>query len=160
MLDGGNRHLRPEQVEIRAFHGTDLPRILQIESSSFASIDAFSESTFRKWYEKCPDLYLVAEVAGRVVGYMITCVLPDKGDVVSLAVDPSFRRHRVAVALVQHTSDQLDRLGLGKIELEVRPNNDTALHFYARLGFEVVRTIPHFYRDGGEALLLRKLLQG
>lgn len=78
------------KINVRCFSLTDLNRIMEIEHASF-TIDSFSEDIFMSWYHKCPYLFIVAEISGVVVGYMITCIVHKKGYVASIAVDPAYR---------------------------------------------------------------------
>jgi len=147
------------EIRIRHFFlsYSDLDRIIEIERASF-TIDAFSEAAFKKWYYKCPDLFIVAEISGVVVGYMITCVLPEKGDIVSVAIDPSYRREGVGKTLVDFTLNYLKTSSVKTVELEVRTTNIVGICFWESLGFFPIGTIAHFYRDGAEALRMRKIL--
>lgn len=147
----------PCDVRIRLFLLSDLPRIMEIEHASF-TVDAFSEGTFKRWYAKCPDLFIIAEVSGLIVGYMITCILPEKGDIVSIAVDPLHRHKGVGRALVDYTLKELTLSKVKVVELEVRTTNVEAIRFWESFGFFPIGTIPHFYRDGAAALRMRKFL--
>ena len=60
------------EIRIRHFSISDLPGVLEIELASFRMVDAWSRPIFRKWYRKCPDLFIVAEISGTIAGYM-TC---------------------------------------------------------------------------------------
>ena len=79
--------------------------------------------------------YLVATVDGRVVGYGgVMYVLPD-AHVTTIAVDPSFRRGRVASVLLLHlVRDAIER-GATALTLEVRVSNEAAQALYRRFGF-------------------------
>lgn len=150
--------MREQEIHIRRFSLSDLDRIIEIEQNSF-TLDAFSEDVFKRWYRKCPDLFIVAEVAGVIAGYTITCILPRKGDIVSIAVDPLYRSIGIGKALMNFTIDQLRANGIEVVELEVRPTNSGGIRFWESLGFFTIGTIPGFYRDGMEALHMRKLVQ-
>lgn len=142
-------------LRIRKFNPSDLERILEIENSSF-TIDAFSEATFKSWYNKCADLFIVAELDEDIAGYMITHTLPDKGDVISMAVDVPYRRKGIGRALARFTFQKLKERRLTTVQLEARTANSAAVGFWKSLGFLSVGTIPAFYRDGGEALRMRR----
>jgi len=145
------------KINIRCFSLTDLNRIMEIECASF-TIDSFSEDIFRSWYCKCPYLFIVAEIFGEVVGYMITCTLHKKGYVVSIAIDPAYRHKEIGRNLVDFTFNHLKKSGVKIVELEVRTENIEGIRFWENLGFFTLRTIPHFYHDGTDALKMRKLL--
>lgn len=149
--------LMRNKINVRCFSLKDLNRIMEIEQVSF-TIDPFSEDIFRIWYHKCPYLFIVAEISGVVVGYMITCIVYKKGYVVSIAVDPAYRHKSVGRTLSYFTFNCLKTSGVKMIELEVRTTNIEGIRFWENLGFFPLRTIPHFYHDGTDAIKMRKLL--
>ena len=148
-----------EEFSIRPFSPTnsDLAQVIRIENASFTT-DAYQIEDFQQVYHKCSELSIVAEIAGRIAGYMMTCVLSNRGHVFSLAVSPAYRRRGVGEALFRYTVDRLSERGIRRIELEVRRTNDVGRSFWNRMGFLPVVTIPDFYDDGAEALLMRKVI--
>jgi ribosomal-protein-alanine N-acetyltransferase len=154
------RIMTTHEIRVRCFSLLDLDdlnRIVEIERASFP-IDAFSKATLRRLYHKCPDLFIIAEIPGIIVGYMITCIFPEKGDIVSIAIDPAYRRKGVGRTLVDFAFYNLKIFGVKVVELEVRTTNIEGIRFWESLGFFPIGTIPHFYRDGAEALRMRKSL--
>jgi len=148
---------RDNEIYVRRFSPSDMRRVIEIERTSFA-IDAFSEIIFMSWYNKCPELFILAKASGMTVGYMSTCVLNGKGDVVSIAVDPSYRRRGAGKTLADYTIKELESSTAEVVELEVRTSNIEGIRFWEDLGFFPIGTVPYFYRDGAEALQMRKLL--
>ncbi len=149
----------PEEITIRPFSLTDseLEQLIKIENASFAT-DAYQIEDFRQVYLKCSELSVVAEIKGQIAGYMMTRRLPDRGNIFSVAVAPAYRRRDVGEALFRYTVNRLNDWGIAKIELEVRKTNETGASFWRRMGFLPVSTIPSFYDDGSEALLMRKFI--
>lgn len=149
---------REEPITIRPFTLTDseLRQLREIESASFIT-DAYQIEDFRQVYLKCSELSVVAEVEGRIAGYMMTRRLLDRGDIFSIAVAPAYRRKDIGAALLRYTANRLNEWGIARIELEVRKTNVAGASFWQRMGFEPVSTIPNFYDDGSEALLMRKV---
>jgi ribosomal protein S18 acetylase RimI-like enzyme len=54
-----------------------------------------------------------------------------------LAVDPRQRRQGLARLMVAHAERWLADLGVRKVELMIRPENDAVKDFYERVGYEV-----------------------
>jgi ribosomal-protein-alanine N-acetyltransferase len=148
-------------VRLREFRLEDLPEVMRIELSSFPS-DAFDELTFAQLYESCGDLFLVAEHEGRIVGYSVTCVEWEGGELVghvhSIAVDPAFRRRGVGRALMEETFRRLRSLGVGEVRLETSASNAAGLRFWLSLGFKPVGVRKRYYADGSDALVMRREL--
>ena len=79
-----------DAVIIRKFSLKELSRIMEIESTSFAS-DAFLENMFLNLYRRCSNLFIIAEISKIIAGYMITCSIYRKWRVISIAIDPIYR---------------------------------------------------------------------
>jgi ribosomal-protein-alanine N-acetyltransferase len=94
--------------------------------------------------------FLVAEAGGRNRGHIITI------DVIAAA-----RRFGVGSLLLRAAEDRLRAAGSTSVELETAVDNISALSFYKRHGYSVVRTHPRYYSNGVDALVLEKnLTQG
>jgi [ribosomal protein S18]-alanine N-acetyltransferase len=154
---GCDSNVAREQIIIRPITLTDseLKRLLEIESASFVT-DAYQIEDFRQVYLKCSELSVVAVIGGQIAGYMMTRRLFDRGDIFSIAVAPAYRRKDIGAALFRYTVNRLNEWGIARIELEVRKTNEAGASFWRRMGFEPVSTIPNFYEDGSEALMMRK----
>ncbi|HVI11038.1 MAG TPA: N-acetyltransferase [Candidatus Binatia bacterium] len=92
--------------------------------------------------------FIVAEVGPRGVGHIITI------DVVAAA-----RRSGVGSLLLSSAEDRLRLSGCHAVELETAVDNISALSFYKRHGYHVVRTFPRYYSNGVDALVLVKELK-
>ena len=148
-----------EEIRIRHFSIADLPRALEIEPVSFRMVDAWSKPIFRKWYRRCPDLFIVAEVSGTIAGYMCTSIEQKTGEIESIAVDPAFRRQGVASALMDYTLREMRASTVTTVELQVRTSNTGGIRFWQNLGFSPSGILPNFYDDGAEALQMKKSLK-
>ena len=88
-----------------------------------------------------PELFLVGEIDGAIVGSVMGGYEGHRGWVNYLAVDPEHRRSGLGRALMDEVETRLRALGCPKLNLQVRDDNRPALAFYARLGFEVDETV-------------------
>jgi ribosomal-protein-alanine N-acetyltransferase len=147
-----------QKIRIRHFSIADLPQALEIEPVSFRMVDAWSKPIFRKWYRRCPDLFIVAEVSGIIAGYMCTSIEQKTGEIESIAVDPAFRRQGVASALMDYTLTEMRASAITTVELQVRTSNTGGIRFWHNLGFSPSGILPNFYDDCGEALQMEKSL--
>ena len=91
--------------------------------------------------------FIVAEVGRRGVGHIITI------DVVAAA-----RRCGVGSLLLRAAEDRLRAAGSFAVALETAVDNVSALRFYKRHGYDVIQTLPRYYSDGMDALVLQKEL--
>jgi ribosomal-protein-alanine N-acetyltransferase len=99
--------------------------------------------------------YLVAEVAGRVVGYVVASYAGDIAELQRIGVSTTARRGGVATALLDEIVAEAPGSGANRLLLEVRDDNADALGFYAARGFVEIDRRPRYYRDGTTAVVLR-----
>ena len=153
-------------VQPREFCLSDLGEVLRIEAASFPE-DAYSEGTFRGWHEMSPGLFLVAAAKGPelgLTGYVIGAVERAKergvaqarGRIVSIAIDPIFRRRGDARALSDGLIGRLEGVGVAVIDLETRVDNRAAIGLWEGLGFRATGVIPGYYGGRVDALTMRK----
>lgn len=83
-----------------------------------------------------PELLLVADDAGEVVGSVMAGYDGHRGWLYYLAADPARRGEGIGRALVAAAEERLLALGCPKVQLMVRPGNEGALGFYDALGYE------------------------
>lgn len=88
-----------------------------------------------------PDLFLVAEEDGRVVGVIIGAWDGRRGWLHHLAVDPAYRRRGIAASLVREVEQRLKAKGCLKVNLLVFRDNVAARALYGGLGYTVMESL-------------------
>lgn len=83
-----------------------------------------------------PDLFLVAEAAGELIGTVIGGWDGRRGLIYHLAVHPSQRGRGVGAALMQAVEARLKAKGCLKCYLLINPDNTEVAGFYERLGWQ------------------------
>jgi ribosomal protein S18 acetylase RimI-like enzyme len=84
-----------------------------------------------------PELLLVGELGGAIVGAVMAGFDGVRGWIYHLAVSPEHRRRGFATRLVRAAEDGLRALGCPKVNLQVRVSNEQVVAFYRRLGYQV-----------------------
>jgi len=142
-------------IIIRRFEPMDFGEVLEIEKSSFNESNPF---LFMRIYENFPEGFLVAEMNGRVVGYLIFIETCTGGRILSFAVHPSFRNRGIGSLLLAEALELMKRFGFKTAVLEVRKSNLKAQSLYRKFRFEPVGEIPKYYKDGEDAILMERVL--
>jgi len=148
-------------ILIRPAERADLLAIHRIEQAVFPQPWPFSAL---ESYLGEPG-FLVAESdtddEPRVVGYVIADTVPNHetplGHVKDLAVREGDRREGIATALLGRALSALEAAGAASAKLEVRAENEGARQLYRRFGFEHRKTIPNYYSNGEDALVMVRL---
>ncbi|MHB9133491.1 MAG: ribosomal protein S18-alanine N-acetyltransferase [Armatimonadota bacterium] len=94
--------------------------------------------------------YVVAKQDELIIGFGGMWAVGEEAHVVTLAVDPEYRRHRLGRRLMEALMQEARRRGASLVTLEVRVGNRPALGLYASLGFHVVGYRRGYYPDNGE----------
>jgi ribosomal-protein-alanine N-acetyltransferase len=156
-----------ETYNLRKFSLNDLQSVMQINRVCLP--ENYTDFFFVDLFHRFPELFIVAESAGEVVGYIMCRLetglsnlglrgLVKKGHIVSVAVLPQHRRHGVGEALVTKALEAVKLYNAKQCYLEVRVSNDEAIRLYKKLGFEVTRTMHGYYADGEGAYVMAKKL--
>jgi ribosomal protein S18 acetylase RimI-like enzyme len=88
-----------------------------------------------------PDLFLVVEEGGAMVGSAMAGYEGHRGWVNYLAVSPDRQRKGIARALMAEVERLLLAEGCPKINLQIRTSNIGAVEFYKRLGYSLDETV-------------------
>ena len=84
-----------------------------------------------------PELLLVGEQDGRVVGTVMAGYDGHRGWINYLAVGPAWQRRGLGRALMDAADERLAALGCAKINLQVRDENEAARGFYEAIGYRL-----------------------
>ncbi len=123
-------------LRIDAVTGADFPRLAEVWEASVRATHHFLEEAYLDWIRErlVPEflptvsLHAARDAEGRIVGFL--GVAGDRIEM--LFVDPEWRGQGVGRLLATHAVD-----ALGARALDVNEQNDQAVGFYRRLGFEV-----------------------
>ncbi len=85
--------------------------------------------------QRDPDLFLVAEAKGAIVGTIIGGYDGRRGMIYHLAVDTEFRRNGLATQLLEEVELRLQAKGCVKCYLLIFADNDQAAGFYVKRGW-------------------------
>ena len=89
-----------------------------------------------------PDLFLVAESDGQVIGTVVGGWDGRRGLVYHLAVDARYRRQRIGHALMSELERRLRMRGCRRVWLMVHHDNQAAIAFYESAGWEKIPVQP------------------
>jgi len=126
----------------------DLDEVMLIERSAFAY--PWSTRFFLQEIAAQCAQPIIAEINGRITGYILFWVLPDAVDIHNIAVHPEFRRRGIGRQLLDQAI-ACARAGASlRVTLEVRKSNLDAQKLYESHGFVVTGLRKGYYSDDGE----------
>lgn len=123
---------------IRPYRAADEPAVIALwESCGLLRPQNDPRKDIARKLKVNPELFLVAERDGAIVGTVMAGYEGHRGWINYLAVKPTRQRAGVGRALMTAAERALRAAGCPKINLQVRPENKAAVAFYERLGFAV-----------------------
>ena len=125
----------------------------------------YSDYFYESLLEELPEAFIVAEISGKIVGY-IMCKMEHgfsnfkklgfvkKGHVVSVAVIDEHRGKGFGSVLVNEAIKGVKIRQCSELYLEVSCSNNDAVRLYEKLGFSIIQRLKAYYRDGEDAYVM------
>ena len=141
----------------------DLIPIMEINLKTLP--EHYSDYFYESLLVELPEAFLVAEIGGKHVGY-IMCKseygfsnfkklgFVKKGHVVSIAVLNEFRRKGIGKGIVEEAINGVKVKKCDELYLEVRYSNTDAVRLYESMGFIIKQKLKTYYRDGEDAYMM------
>jgi [ribosomal protein S18]-alanine N-acetyltransferase len=159
---------------IRNFEPTDFERLWQIDQECFPPGISYSRPELKAYIRGRDSFTLVAtrEVAAKESGHKRVAV-PDHpapiegfivacsgltGHIITIDVMAPARRSGLGSQLLTAAETRLRMEGSHAVGLETAVDNQSAIAFYKRHDYNVVRTWPRYYCNSVDALVMRKQL--
>jgi [ribosomal protein S18]-alanine N-acetyltransferase len=148
---------------IRRCEGGDLIPVMEINMKTLP--EHYSDYFYESLLSEMPEAFLVAEIKGRIVGYIMCKTefgfsnfkklgFVKKGHVVSVAVLDEHRHKGIGKALVEEAINGSRLKKCDELYLEVRCSNTGGVKLYEKLGFIIKQRLKTYYRDGEDAFLM------
>jgi len=144
-----------DSVRFRPMTTADLDEVMGIERTSFRF--PWSTGFFLQELQVACARSILAEIDGRIVGYVLFWLLPGAVDIHNIAVHVNFRRRGIARALMSQVVTEAERQTNVRVILEVRRSNLPAQKLYESMGFATTSIRKGYYSDDGEDALAMSL---
>jgi ribosomal protein S18 acetylase RimI-like enzyme len=119
----------------------DVDRVLNLWSTVGGGIQlspSDNRKELKKKVERDPDLFLVAEEAGEIIGAVLGGWDGRRGIVYHLSVRQAHRNQGIGRALMDELEGRLRSKGCLKYYLLVTTDNDVAIQFYQDMGCQIM----------------------
>jgi len=133
----------------------DIENVIAIERASFRF--PWSTRFFLDELQVDCARSILAEVDGRIVGYVLFWMLAEEVDIHNIAVHPDFRRQGVGRLLLEQVVAAARRQERLRVTLDVRSSNAQAQSLYLSFGFVARGLRKGYYSDNGEDALVMAL---
>ena len=142
-----------ESSIVREMELSDIDSVVDIEKNSFPI--PWTKGTFISELKRNKlARYYVVEVDGRVVGYAGLWLIMNEAHITNIAIHPKYRGKGMGKKLVGGLIEEILKINIYRITLEVRPSNTAALALYKKFGFVPCGIRPEYYRDNNEDAII------
>ncbi len=144
---------------IREATAADFETLWSIDQECFIEGISYSRPELRHYMGRRGAFTLVEEDDRGIAAFVVAeSARRGAGHIITIDVRPRARRTGHGSELLLAAEERLRAGGCGTVLLEVAVDNETAIRFYKRHGYSVVKTISRYYLESVDALLMGKLL--
>lgn len=130
----------PDNLILREFQfPSDYPKVINLWQNAGPGIHvrrSDEQQELAKKLQRDPDLFLVAETDGQIIGSVLGGFDGRRGMVYHLAVEASYRKMGLGTMLMDELEKRLKSKGCIRSYLLVTHDNLEAIHFYLNSGWE------------------------
>ncbi len=141
---------------IRDFQPADFDVLWRIDQQCFPPGISYSRTELRHYTRRRGAFTLVAiDIKGEIVGFIVAHG-GNRGHIITIDVLASARRSGTGSGLLRAAEERLQAAGSPEVWLETAVDNVSALSFYKCHGYSIVKTLPRYYSNGVDALVLKR----
>jgi ribosomal protein S18 acetylase RimI-like enzyme len=151
-------------LTVRPYRSSDFTRILEIDQACFIEGIAYSEEEMRYFLSMPTAISLVGLRDNGIMGFVIADrfkprrALRSVGKIITVDVAPVAQNSGLGTVLMSSAEAGLKDAGCDYVSLEVAVDNESALRFYKKHGYSVLKVLPRYYLDSIDGLLMGKKL--
>jgi len=151
-------------LNLRKYHPADYERLLEIDQACFMEGIAYSEEEMRYFLAMPTAVVLVGMQNESIQGFIIADRFRPRrasrsmGRIITIDVAPPAQHSGLGTLLMTSAEEELKTADCDYVSLEVAVDNAQALAFYKKLGYSVLKTLPRYYLDSIDGLLMGKKL--
>jgi ribosomal-protein-alanine N-acetyltransferase len=151
-------------LTIRPNRPEDFDELWRIDQACFAAGIAYSRRELAWYMRRSRAFTLVAEQqedsAKRIAGFVVAESDPSgAGHILTIDVDPRVQRASVGSRLLAAAEERLAKERGRSVLLETAVDNQAAIAFYKKNGYSVIETLPRYYMNSIDALVMGKHLK-
>lgn len=144
---------------LRDYRPQDFDQLWRMDQACFDPGIAYTRFELMAYIRSRGAFTLVAEEAGGLTGFVVAQRKSNgSGHIITIDVRQEFRRTGLGSALLSAAEARLAERGASEVVLETAVGNAPALAFYNRHGYSVMKTIPRYYNQSIDALVMVKKL--
>jgi len=125
---------------------TDAQALAQIHKTCFP--DGWSEAAFYGLLHDSTSVgWKILDQKENIAGFILARIITDEGEILTIAVHPSYQRQGLGSRLVQALQIFSEEVLVKKLHLEVAVDNVSAIALYNGSGFDRTGFRPDYYKN-------------
>ena len=147
------------EFALREFRTEDFEVLWSIDQRCFPPGIAYPRKELAAYIQRRGSFTIVAEAKQHVAGFIVAeASRRGVGHVITIDVLPINRRSGLGSKLLAAAEARLSQAHCHAVVLETAVDNASALAFYKRHQYSVVKVVPRYYSTGVDAFVLEKPL--
>ena len=144
-MENNNIVIRPMTID-------DVDGVFEVEKNCFEHY--WSKGEFEKEMKNDVARYLVADIDGKIVGYVGIWFVAGEGHIKNVAVHSDYRGQKIGDILIKHLVKICKDNNIFAMTLEVRVSNIVAQNLYKKYGFKLAGIRKEYYSDNKEDAMI------
>jgi ribosomal-protein-alanine N-acetyltransferase len=144
---------------LRPYRLSDFEILYRIDQACFPRGIAYSRAELKSYLHCHGSCCLLAEVANKVAGFVLTEQSGKLGHIVTLDVLESYRRQGVGSSLLRAAEQKAASAGVRHMYLETATDNKAAIALWEKHDYRKSATIENYYGWGLDAFEMDKRLR-
>ena len=144
-MENNNIVIRPMTID-------DVDGVFEVEKNCFEHY--WSKGEFEKEMKNDVARYLVADIDGKIVGYVGIWFVAGEGHITNVAVHSDYRGQKIGDILIKHLVKMCKDNNVFAMTLEVRVSNIVAQNLYKKYGFKLAGIRKEYYSDNKEDAMI------
>lgn len=143
-------------MEIKPLLKQDIPSVVALEEELLLEtlgVEMLQAELHNKYAH-----FLCAKDGEKVIGYIGAWIIDNSCEMINFVVDKDYQHQGNGQNLFNKLQEEAIKQGATYICLEVRISNIKAINFYFKNGFQEINRRISYYKNGEDALVLRKEL--
>jgi ribosomal protein S18 acetylase RimI-like enzyme len=126
-----------EVLRVREFKVDDYPIVRELWHAAALELRPGDDlADIKLKLQRDPDLFLIAEQDGRIVGSVIGGWDGRRGWIYHLAVSPNYQRKGIGGGLVRELEERLVAKGAKMVNAQVHKLNEKSFNFFKAIGYD------------------------
>ncbi|MBO7611872.1 MAG: ribosomal protein S18-alanine N-acetyltransferase [Elusimicrobia bacterium] len=119
----------------------------------------WTRNMFTEEFENKNSFFKVLFADDKIAGYIIYHIVLDEAEILNIVIDNNFKRQSLGKYLLEQTLNEISKQNVKTVFLEVGEKNIPAINLYLKFGFEQYNIRNNYYKNGENAILMKKICQ-